>query len=162
MLQHLNRQIKFREGFRPFAPAVIEEDAKEYFDFDGTSPYMLYTFPVKESRRSPVEFGETVTQTASKSRSDIPAVTHVDYSARIQTVSREHSPFFYGVLCQFKKISGCSVMVNTSFNVRGEPIVNTAADAYRCFMKSGIDYVVIGNRLFDKALQKGGVMNAKK
>lgn len=162
MLQHLNRQIKFREGFRPFAPAVIEEDAKEYFDFEGTSPYMLYTFPVKESRRSPVEFGETVTQTASKSRSDIPAVTHVDYSARIQTVNREHSPFFYGVLSQFKKISDCSVMVNTSFNVRGEPIVNTAADAYRCFMKSGIDYVVIGNRLFDKALQKGGVMNAKK
>ncbi len=162
MLQHLNRQIKFREGFRPFAPAVIEEDAGEYFELEGASPYMLYTFPVKESRRSAVEFGETVTQTASKSRSDIPAVTHVDYSARIQTVNKEHSPFFYGVLEQFKKISGCSVVVNTSFNVRGEPIVNTAADAYRCFMKSGIDYVVIGNRLFDKTLQKGGVINAKK
>lgn len=161
MLQHLNRQIKFREGFRPFAPAVIEEDAGEYFDFEGTSPYMLYTFPVKESRRSAVEFGETVTQTASKSRSDIPAVTHVDYSARIQTVSKEHSPFFYGVLQNFKKISGCSVVVNTSFNVRGEPIVNTAVDAYRCFMKSGIDYVVIGNRLFDKKLQKGGVVNGE-
>ena len=162
MLQHLNRQIKFREGFRPFAPAVIEEDAGEYFELEGASPYMLYTFPVKESRRSAVEFGETVTQTASKSRSDIPAVTHVDYSARIQTVSKAESPFFYGVLEQFKRISGYSVTVNTSFNVRGEPIVNTAADAYRCFMKSGIDYVVIGNRLFDKSLQKGGVVNAKK
>lgn len=162
MLQHLNRQIKFREGFRPFAPAVIEEDAGEYFELEGASPYMLYTFPVKESRRSAVEFGETVTQTASKSRSDIPAVTHVDYSARIQTVSKAESPFFYGVLEQFKRISGYSVTVNTSFNVRGEPIVNTAADAYICFMKSGIDYVVIGNRLFDKSLQKGGVVNAKK
>ncbi len=162
MLQHLNRQIKFREGFRPFAPAVIEEDAGEYFELEGASPYMLYTFPVKESRRSAVEFGETVTQTASKSRSDIPAVTHVDYSARIQTVSKAESPFFYGVLEQFKRVSGYSVTVNTSFNVRGEPIVNTAADAYRCFMKSGIDYVVIGNRLFDKSLQKGGVVNAKK
>ncbi|MBE6813071.1 MAG: hypothetical protein E7523_09340 [Ruminococcaceae bacterium] len=161
MLQHLNRKIKFREGFRPFAPAVLEEDADQYFDIEGASPYMLYTFPVKEERRSAVEFGETLTETAAKSRSDIPAVTHVDYSARVQTVNNTQSPFFYGVLKKFKQLTGCSVVVNTSFNVRGEPIVNTAEDAYKCFMKSGIDYAVIGNRLFDKELQKGGVVDAK-
>ena len=155
MLQHLNRKIKFREGFRPFAPAVLEEDAGRYFDMDGTSPYMLYTFPVKEERRTDVEFGNTLQETAAKSRSDIPAVTHVDYSARVQTVNSDQSPFFYGVLKNFKRITGCSAVINTSFNVRGEPIVNTAADAYRCFMRSGLDYAVIGNRLLDKSLQKG-------
>ena len=148
MLQKLNMKIKFREGFRPFAPAVIEEDVQNYFEFEGRSPYMLYTFPVKKERRTGVELGNTVSETASKSRSDIPAVTHVDYSARIQTVNKDDSPFFYGVLQKFRQLTGCSVVVNTSFNVRGEPIVNDAVDAYRCFMKSGIDCVVIGNRLF--------------
>ena len=156
MLQKLNMKIKFREGFRPFAPAVIEEDVQNYFEFEGRSPYMLYTFPVKKERRTGVEFGNTVSETASKSRSDIPAVTHVDYSARIQTVNKDDSPFFYGVLQKFRQLTGCSVVVNTSFNVRGEPIVNNAVDAYRCFMKSGIDCVVIGNRLFMKDKQKGG------
>lgn len=161
MLQHLNRKIKFREGFRPFAPAVLEEDAAQYFDMKGASPYMLYTFPVQEERRKAVEYGSTLQETAAKSRSDIPAVTHVDYSARVQTVNNTQSPFFYGILKKFKQLTGCSVVVNTSFNVRGEPIVNTAEDAYKCFMKSGIDYAVIGNRLFDKALQKGGVTDEK-
>ena len=156
MLQKLNMKIKFREGFRPFAPAVIEEDVQNYFEFEGRSPYMLYTFPVKKERRTGVEFGNTVSETASKSRSDIPAVTHVDYSARIQTVNKDDSPFFYGVLQKFRQLTGCSVVVNTSFNVRGEPIVNNAVDAYRCFMKSGIDCVVIGNRLIMKDKQKGG------
>lgn len=161
MLQHLNLKIKFREGFRPFAPAVLEEDAAQYFDIDGPSPYMLCTFPVKEERRQAVVFGETLEQTAAKARSDIPAVTHVDYSARVQTVNKEQNPFFYGILRQFRQRTGCSVVVNTSFNVRGEPIVNTAEDAYQCFMKSGIEYAVIGNRLFDKQLQKGGESDAK-
>lgn len=160
MLQHLNLKIKFREGFRPFAPAVIEEDAENYFDMNSSSPYMLYAFPVKKERRCELTFGKTPTETASKSRSDIPAVTHVDYSARVQTVNKDVSPFFYGVLKNFKKLSDCSVVINTSFNVRGEPIVNTAADAYRCFMKTDIDYVVIGNRLFAKDEQKGGEKNA--
>lgn len=152
-LQTLNAKIKFREGFRPFAPAVLSEDAKDYFEIKGESPYMLFTFPVSEKRRLPAVRNESLTKTASLVRSDIPAVTHIDYSARIQTVSRETDPFFYGVLCAFKKLTGCSVMVNTSYNVNEEPIVNTAADAYRTFMRSGIDYAVIGNRLLDKSVQ---------
>lgn len=159
MLQHLNAEIKFREGFRPFAPAVIEEDADKYFEIEGTSPYMLYTFYVKEERRKEKEFSDSITKTASFSRSDIPAVTHIDYSARVQTVNKNSSPFFYGILENYKRISGCSVVINTSFNVRGEPIVNSAADAYKCFMKSGIDYVVIGNRLLSKKDQNVGEKN---
>lgn len=155
MLQHLNLKIKFREGFRPFAPAVLEEDADKYFKIIGSSPYMLYTFPVKRELCKDIMLGETIEATASKVRSDIPAVTHIDYSARVQTVDEKTSPFFYGILRNFKKLSGCSVVVNTSFNVRGEPIVNTAADAYECFMKTGIDYAVIGNRFFEKSKQKG-------
>lgn len=156
MLQHLNLNIKFREGFRPFAPAVAEEDASDYFEMHGSSPYMLYAFPVKKEIRMDFTPSESITATASCERSVIPAVTHVDYSARIQTVNKETSPFFYSVLQNLKELNGCSVCVNTSYNVRGEPIVNTAADAYRCFMKSGIDFAVIGNRLFEKSKQKGG------
>lgn len=159
MLQRLNAKIKFREGFRPFAPAVIEEDAKEYFEITGKSPYMIFSFPVLEKRRLPVKKEDSVTATASLARSDIPTVTHIDYSARAQTVSKETNGFFYEVLSEFKKLTGYSVMVNTSFNTNEEPIVNTAADAYRCFMRSGIDCAVIGNRLFDKEKQpsaKGG------
>lgn len=161
MLQHLNLNIKFREGFRPFAPAVIEEDAHKYFETDRPSPYMLFSFPVKEERRKALRTEDSIIATASAERSDIPAVTHVDYSARIQTVNKDNSPFFYGVLESFRKQTGYSVVVNTSFNVRGEPIVNTAVDAYRCFMKSGIDYAVIGNRLFDKSKQNGGDADEK-
>ena len=155
MLEKLNLMIKFREGFRPFAPIVPAEDADAYFDIKGKSPYMLFTFPVKENRRLPAERADTFEATAKLSRSDIPAVTHIDYSARAQTVEKENNAFLYGILAQFKKLTGCSVLVNTSFNVNEEPIVNTAADAYRCFMRSGIDYAVIGNRLFDKKKQPG-------
>lgn len=161
MLQRLNLKIKFREGFRPFAPAVIEEDADSYFEIEGSSPYMLYTYPVKADRRLKAEKGETLSKTASMKRSDIPAVTHIDYSARVQTVNKASSPFFYEVLRNFRAITGCSVVVNTSFNVRGEPIVNNAVDAYKCFMKSGIDCAVIGNRLFMKDEQKGGATDEK-
>ena len=153
MLARLNAKIKFREGFRPFAPAVLAEDAKDYFDIDGISPYMIFTFPVTKSRRLPIITDESITKTASLARSDIPTVTHVDYSARIQTVSEDTNPFFYNILKCFKSITGCSVMVNTSFNTNQEPIVNNAVDAYRSFMRSGIDYAVIGNRLFDKKAQ---------
>ena len=153
MLEKLNLMIKFREGFRPFAPIVIKEDASQYFVIEGTSPYMLFTFPVRENRRLPAQRAETFEATAKLVRSDIPAVTHIDYSARAQTVEKENNAFLYAVLTEFKKRTGCSVLVNTSFNVNEEPIVNTAADAYKCFMKSGIDYAVIGSRLFDKARQ---------
>lgn len=152
-LQRLNMSIKFREGFRPFAPAVIEEDAGEYFEMTGTSPYMIFSFPVKESRRMNAERGKNVTETASLVRSDIPSVTHIDYSARAQTVNKKTNEFFYSVLTEFKALTGYSVMINTSFNTNEEPIVNTAAEAYRCFMRSGIDFAIIGNRLFDKSKQ---------
>ncbi len=161
MLQHLNARIKFREGFRPFAPAVLAEDADQYFDIKGDSPYMIFTFPVKESRRLPADRADSITKTASLARSDIPSVTHIDYSARIETVNREDNPKFHAILTEFKKRTGCSVMINTSYNVNHEPIVNTAKDAYKTFMKSGIDFAFIGNRRFDKAKQpknesKGG------
>lgn len=160
MLERLNLMIKFREGFRPFAPVVLAEEADRYFDIRGASPYMLFTFPVKEDRRLPARQADRFEATAKLARSDIPAVTHIDYSARAQTVEKENNAFLYGVLADFKKLTGCGVLVNTSFNVNEEPIVNTAEDAYKCFMRSGIDYAVIGNRFFEKELQpkrsKGG------
>ncbi len=154
MLQRLNRKIKFREGFRPFAPIVLEEDAPLYFDIEGSSPYMLFTFPVKEARRLPATTADTLERTAALPRSDIPSVTHVDYSARVQTVNKNENPFAFGLLQEFKELTGCALLINTSFNTNEEPIVNAAADAYRCFMRSQIDYAIIGNRLFAKAEQK--------
>ena len=161
MLQRLNRKIKFREGFRPFAPIVLEEDAPQYFEIEGTSPYMLFTFPVKPERRLPAERAERVEDTAALPRSDIPSVTHVDYSARIQTLSGEGDPFVHGVLRAFKRLTGYGILINTSFNTNNEPIVNTAVDAFRCFMRSQIDYLIVGGRFFDKSEQtaeapKGG------
>lgn len=161
MLQRLNMKIKFREGFRPFAPIVQEEDAKEYFEIEGTSPYMLFTFPVKEERRLPAQRADRVEDTAALPRSDIPSVTHIDYSARIQTLSGEGNPFVHGVLQAFKRRTGYGILINTSFNTNNEPIVNTAADAFRCFMRSEIDYLIAGERFFEKTAQtakapKGG------
>ena len=161
MLQRLNRSIKFREGFRPFAPIVLEEDAPKFFEMEGTSPYMLFTFPVKPERRLPAERAERVEDTAALPRSDIPSVTHVDYSARIQTLNGEGDRFVCGVLQAFKRLTGYGILINTSFNTNNEPIVNTAVDAYRCFMRSQIDYLIVGGRFFDKSEQtaeapKGG------
>ncbi len=150
MLQKLNSKIKFREGFRPFAPAVIKEDASLFFDIEEESKYMLMAVPVKEERRLPKKYGETLAETASFARSDIPAVTHIDYSARVQTVSKRDNPFFYNVLSEVKKLTGVGVVINTSFNIKGEPIVNDVCDAYHSFMNSGIDCVIIGNRLILK------------
>lgn len=158
MLARLNSMIKFREGFRPFAPCVIKEDANQYFEIEEQSPYMLFTFPIKEERRLPLEYLDRIEDTAKAVRSDLPCITHIDYSARVQTVTADNNDFLYKILSEFKKLTGCSVLVNTSFNTNGEPIVNTAADAYRCFMRSGIDYAVIGNRFFDKELQKQAKM----
>jgi len=153
----LNVKIKNRESFRPFAPMVLRGDAAEYFDMGTDSPYMLFTYPVRQARRLPVQADDTmdIYEIVKQRRSDIPAVTHVDYSARVQTVD-ESNGFSYAVLRELKELTGCGVMVNTSFNVRGEPIVNTAQEAYRCFMATDMDYVIIGNRLFDKLAQKGG------
>ena len=155
MQSHLNLQVKFRESFRPFAPMVLEEDAEKYFDTRQDSPYMLLCYPVKEARRLKVDeqglFGIDLLKCP---RSDIPAVTHVDYSARVQTVDAVRNPFIHSVLTRFKQKTDCSVVVNTSFNVRGEPIVNTAEDAYRCFMATEMDCLVVGNRFFERNEQQ--------
>ncbi len=154
MQTRLNLKVKFRESFRPFAPMVLEEDATEYFDTRQESPYMLLVYPVLEKRRKEVDdqkfFG---IDKLKQIRSEIPAVTHVDYSARVQTIDRERNPFMSSVITRFKDKTGCSVIVNTSFNVRGEPIVNTVEDAYRCLMATEIDCLVVGNRFIDREEQ---------
>jgi carbamoyltransferase len=154
MQKKLNLKIKYREGFRPFAPSVLIEDAEEYFGLEGQpSPYMLLVAPVQEPRRNPVPENYNqmeMWQRLYHQRSDIPAVTHVDYSARIQTVHKETNPRYHQLLRAFKERTGCGLVVNTSFNVRGEPIVCTPEDAYRCFMRTEMDYLVIGNYIFDK------------
>jgi carbamoyltransferase len=151
----INLKIKFREGFRPFAPSVLEERASEYFDLDGESPYMLIVAPVKADRRLPLPEGTDRwgIDLLNVPRSDIPAVTHLDYSARIQTVSRNRSPLYHALLTEFDRITGCPLLVNTSFNVRGEPIVCTPRDAYRCFMRTHLDYLVIGSFILAKTAQ---------
>lgn len=155
MQSKMNLKIKFRESFRPFAPAVLREDAPEYFELDSDSPYMLVVAPVRKERRRTMTEAEQKLFGIEKlnvPRSDIPAITHVDYSARIQTVTQEH-PRFYALLKAFKALTGCSVLVNTSFNVRGEPIVCTPTDAYRCFMRTDMDYLVINNLILEKKEQ---------
>lgn len=162
MQSRLNLKIKFRESFRPFAPMVLKEDASIYFDMHGESPYMLLTEYVNEDRRYTYNRdGKDLMEIINQQRSDIPAVTHLDYSARVQTVDKTRNEFMYKVISQYKKRTGCSVIVNTSFNVRGEPIVNTVEDAYRCFMATEMDFLVVGNRLFDKTKQKNQAYNEK-
>jgi carbamoyltransferase len=149
----MNLKIKYRESFRPFAPVVLAEDVSEYFTLDRPSPYMLIVAPVKEELRVPMTDEQNQLFGIDKinlKRSSIPAVTHVDYSARVQTVHEETNPRFYEVLQQFKQRTGCSVLVNTSFNVRGEPIVATPEDAYRCFMRTEMDYLVVENYIMAK------------
>jgi carbamoyltransferase len=155
MQEMMNLKIKFRESFRPFAPAVIKEKAEQYFEFCGESPYMLLTVPVvKDQCVSVIDNGKKQGLEQLKiKRSTIPAVTHVDYSARVQTVTREHNPFFYDVIKAFDQLTGCPVIINTSFNVRGEPIVATPQDAYRCFMSTNMDYLVLGKYLLAKQHQ---------
>lgn len=156
MQKKLNLKIKYRESFRPFAPCVLEEDAREYFDIKIFSPYMLFTAQVKKERlniNNKKTSDSDLIETVNEKRSDIPAVTHVDYSARIQTVSKTTNTKFYSLLIEFKKQTGCSLLVNTSFNVRGEPIVCSPEDAYSCFMNTEMDYLVINNFIFDKTEQ---------
>jgi carbamoyltransferase len=128
----VNLKIKFRESFRPFAPTILEERTKEYFEFDRPSPYMLFVANVRPDKRT------------------IPAVTHVDASARLQTISRSQNPLYYDLISEFDRQSGCPVIINTSFNVRGEPIVCTPEDAWRCFMRTEMDVLVMGNYIIEK------------
>ena len=155
MQSTMNLKIKFRESFRPFAPAVLAERASEYFDLDVESPYMMVVAPIREDRRESPETDEPadLREWVNRIRSDIPAVTHVDYSARVQTVSNESSPEFHAIIAEFDALTGCPVVINTSFNVRGEPIVCTPEEAYRCFMRTGMDYLVLGSYLLNKADQ---------
>jgi len=152
----MNLKIKYRESFRPFAPACLEEKKGEYFDLNCASPYMLLVAQVKESRCRRQGADSTtvpIREKVNEVRSDIPAITHVDYSARVQTVSGETNPDFHGIIKEFEKLTGCAVIINTSFNVRGEPIVCTPEDAYRCFMRTEMDYLVLGPYILDKRAQ---------
>lgn len=160
MQSKLNLKIKFRESFRPFAPSVLEENANEYFELKGNSPYMLLVEKAKSERRRNFKLQEYLERydmdmlpVVNAVRSDIPAVTHVDFSARIQTVSEERNARYYHILKEFRKLTGCAVVVNTSFNVRGEPIVCTPAEAYECFMRTEIDILVIDNFILYKEKQ---------
>ncbi|MEO7156919.1 MAG: carbamoyltransferase [Vicinamibacterales bacterium] len=152
----MNLKIKYRESFRPFAPAVLREKVAEWFDLDGDSPYMLLVADVAKDRRVPEADGADMLWGIDKlnvPRSTVPAVTHVDYSARIQTVRRETSPLYYDIIAAFNRQTGCPVIINTSFNVRGEPMVCSPDDAYRCFMRSDMDVLVIENFILEKADQ---------
>jgi len=156
MQKMLNLKIKYRESFRPFAPAVLRDDVAEYFDLETDSPYMLIVAGVREDRWRPVDTEDEARTGIDKLnviRSDIPAVTHVDYSARVQTVTPESNPRFHSLLTAFKAATGCSILVNTSFKVRDEPIVCSPEDAYRCFMGTEMDALAIGNFLLRKTDQ---------
>ncbi|MBM3776437.1 MAG: hypothetical protein FJW37_14935, partial [Acidobacteria bacterium] len=146
MQMDLNLRIKYRESFRPFAPSVLAGRVSDYFDLDRQSPYMLIVAPVKEQRRltpPPVAAGDDLLPVVRQARSDLPAITHVDYSARIQTVDRADHPAYYDLIQRFEALTGCAVIVNTSFNVRGEPIVCTPEDAYRCFMRTEMNILAL-------------------
>jgi carbamoyltransferase len=149
----MNQKIKFRESFRPFAPSMLEEHVKEYFDFDQPSPYMLLVYDIREKYRCQFTAEDKKKKGIDKlyiKRSIVPAITHVDFSARLHTVNREVSPYYYAVIEEFYKLTGCPIIINTSFNVRGEPIINSPEDAYRCFMRTNIDYLVLENFFLDK------------
>jgi carbamoyltransferase len=156
MQAQMNLKIKFREGFRPFAPSVLDNRVGDYFELDRDSPYMLLVAPVKRERRIPMADEHRKLwgiEQLNVPRSDIPAVTHIDYSARIQTVHRETNPDYYDLIERFERRTGCGVVVNTSFNVRGEPIVCTPEDAYRCFMRTDMDVLVLGTFVLEKGEQ---------
>jgi carbamoyltransferase len=153
MQKKMNLKIKYREGFRPFAPSVLEEDISTYFDLDRPSPYMLLVTQISEERKIPVPAGyeeQSLSERLYFVRSDMPAITHIDYSARIQSVSRDTNPRYWELIHEFKQLTGYGVIVNTSFNVRGEPVVCTPDDAYRCFMRTEMDVLVLGNYVLEK------------
>ena len=149
----MNLKVKFRESFRPFAPVVRRERVADYFELEAASPYMLLVAPVRQELRRPLPEGVSGFALLKEPRSAVPAVTHIDYSARIQTVAQTDNPLLYELLLRFEKATGCGVLVNTSFNVRGEPIVCTPEDAYRCFVNTEMDYLVIGSFLIERLAQ---------
>jgi len=156
----MNLKIKYRESFRPFAPSVLDDRVSEYFEIDRPSPYMLLVAAVKEPHR--IEMTEEQkhlfgVEKLHVPRSTVPAITHVDYTARIQTVHRDTNPRYHALLEHFHARTGCPILVNTSFNVRGEPIVCTPEDAYRCFMRTEMDYLVLENFLLAKPDQPAWV-----
>ena len=162
MQKNLNLKVKYRESFRPFAPAVLREDVSEWFDLDCDSPHMLIVADVRKDRHRVMTVDEQALFGIDKlnvARSEIPAVTHVDYSARIQTVHSDTNPLFHRLLARFKALTGCPVLVNTSFNVRGEPIVCTPEDTFRCFMGNELDLLVVGNCVLQKNEQDPGLKN---
>jgi carbamoyltransferase len=157
MQSKMNLKIKYRESFRPFAPTVLRERVLDWFDLDRDSPYMLLVAPLKEDKRIKQGVEEERLKGFDKlkiKRSEIPAITHVDYSARIQTIKREDHTLYYDMISAFYKKTGCPVIINTSFNVRGEPLVCTPEDAFKCFMRTEMDYLVMGCFLLDKKAQK--------
>ena len=156
MQKQLNLKVKFRESFRPFAPSIIDDELENWFDTDGDSPYMLFVADVKDKHRKEIEISKEssdVMDRLSVTRSTIPAVTHIDYSARIQTVHEETNPLYYALLKEFFNSTGCPILVNTSFNVRGEPIVCSPEEAFRCFMGTELDLLVIGDKILYKQHQ---------
>jgi len=153
MQSQMNLKIKYRESFRPFAPSVLRECVQDWFEMDVDSPYMLLVAPVKKERlieMTPEQEELFGIEKLNVPRSQIPSVTHVDYSARVQTVRREVNEKYYDLLQSFQKLTGCPLVVNTSFNVRGEPIVCTPEDAYRCFMRTEMDVLVLGDYILEK------------
>jgi carbamoyltransferase len=153
MQSKMNLKIKFRESFRPFAPSLMVEKTKEYFDFPHPSPYMLLVYDINKGKRKKLSEQDKSRKGLEKlsiKRSELPAITHVDYSARVHTVDKVTNPYFYSVIEEFHKLTGCPVIINTSFNVRGEPIVNSPEDAYRCFMRTNMDYLVLEDFLIEK------------
>jgi len=149
-------KIKFRESFRPFAPSVLREHVNDWFELDGDSPYMLLVADVRAERRLPVPAeaaGLWGIERLNVPRSTVPAITHVDFSARVQTVRRDTSPLYFDILSAFHRRTGCPMVVNTSFNVRGEPMVCSPEDAYRCFMRTDMDILVLENFVLEKSTQ---------
>ena len=156
MQKVMNLKIKYRESFRPFAPSCLREEVSKYFEIDSDSPYMLLVAPVREERRKSMTAAEEQLFGIDKlnvPRSDMPSITHVDYSARIQTVDQETNPEYYKIIDEFRKLTGYGVLINTSFNVRGEPIVCSPEDAYRCFMRTGMDVLILQDCLLLKEEQ---------
>ena len=154
--KNLNLKVKYRESFRPFAPSILREDLSDWFNLDVDSPYMLLVAEINSKKKIGMTEEEKKLFGIDKlniKRSEIPAVTHVDYSARIQTVNPKNNKYYYDLIKNFKEKTGCPVIVNTSFNVRGEPIVNSPKDAFICFMGTELDYLVIGNCILDKTKQ---------
>ncbi|MBM3714038.1 MAG: hypothetical protein FJW56_11515, partial [Actinobacteria bacterium] len=156
MQKKMNLKIKYRESFRPFAPTILAEEVDKWFELDRESPYMLLVAEVKKEKQKKMTNEENLLWGIDKLnivRSDIPAVTHVDYSARIQTVHKDDKPLYHGLIYKFFEKTGCPVIVNTSFNVRGEPIVESPLDAYKCFMRTEMDLLAMGNFILYKIEQ---------